>query len=316
MLMNNKRYLRPLLKKDAPFMLEWLVDSDVTKNFCFETRNMTLENVFDFIKKSEAKEEDVHFAVVDNEDEYMGTISLKKINKKSKSGEYAIVLRKKAQGRGYAAKATKELLDYAFEERGLNRIYLNVLSDNQVAIDFYENFGFSYEGEFVDHIFVHGRLQSLKWFRMLRTEWETLGALKKKTIEDVKQISFLELGDSRGNLVVIEGLKDVPFEIKRLFYIYGSDTEVIRGQHANKKSEFVLINLSGKSKVKVIDSSGAQKVFSLERKHTGIYLPACIWKDMYDFSEDSVLLVLSSHHYDGREYIRDFNDFVRGGGDG
>jgi dTDP-4-dehydrorhamnose 3,5-epimerase-like enzyme len=111
---------------------------------------------------------------------------------------------------------------------------------------------------------------------------------------------------------VIEGLKEVPFEIKRLFYIYGSDKEVVRGQHANMKSEFVLINLSGKSKVRVIDSSGASKVFVLDRRHTGIYLPAYIWKDMYDFSEDSVLLVLSSNYYDVSEYIRSFEDFMKG----
>lgn len=128
---------------------------------------------------------------------------------------------------------------------------------------------------------------------------------------NVKMLEFPQRGDERGHLVIVEGMKDVPFEIKRIFYIYGSDTDVVRGQHANKKSQFVLINVAGKSKVKVKDGLGNEAVFSLNRPHTGIYLPQMVWKDMYDFSDDSVLLVLSSEHYDPDEYIRDYTEFVK-----
>ncbi len=126
---------------------------------------------------------------------------------------------------------------------------------------------------------------------------------------EVKLLQFQENGDERGRLVVVEGGLDIPFEIKRVFYIYGSDSEVVRGKHANRRSEFVLINVAGSSKVRVIDPSGNELVISLNRPHTGIYLPAMVWKDMYDFSSDSVLLVLASEHYDPDEYIRDFDDF-------
>ena len=129
--------------------------------------------------------------------------------------------------------------------------------------------------------------------------------------DQVRMLEFPQLGDERGHLVVIEGMKDVPFEIKRIFYIYGSDKEVIRGQHANLNSEFVLINLAGSSKIKVKDGKGNEAVFTLRRPHTGIYLPRMVWKDMYDFSEDSVLLVISSEHYDAGEYIRDFDVFTK-----
>lgn len=128
--------------------------------------------------------------------------------------------------------------------------------------------------------------------------------------DGVKMLEFLQKGDERGHLVIVEGTKDVPFDIKRIFYIYGSDPAVVRGQHANRKSEFVLINVAGKSKVKVKDGLGNEAVFSLNRPHTGIYLPQMVWKDMYDFSEDSVLLVLASEHYDPEEYIRDYDEFV------
>lgn len=127
----------------------------------------------------------------------------------------------------------------------------------------------------------------------------------------VKMLEFPQKGDERGHLVIMEGGQDIPFDIKRAFYIYGSDSDVVRGQHANRKSEFVLINVAGKSKVKVKDGEGNEAIYCLNRPHTGIYLPTMIWKDMYDFSEDSVLLVLSSEHYDASEYIRDYDQFVK-----
>ena len=120
--------------------------------------------------------------------------------------------------------------------------------------------------------------------------------------ECYKILEFSEYGDERGSLVIAEGNMDVPFEIKRVFYMYGSDPDVIRGQHANKESEFVLINVSGSSKVK-IDNGRENVIVELNKPRMGLYLSTMIWKDMYDFSPDSVLLVLASTHYDGSEYI-------------
>ena len=131
------------------------------------------------------------------------------------------------------------------------------------------------------------------------------------TINDVRMLEFKEHGDERGYLVVVEGERDLPFKIQRLFYIYGSDSKVVRGQHANRNSEFVLINVAGTSKIKNKDGLGNEIIFCLNRPHTGVYLPAMVWKDMYDFSEDAVLLCIASEHYDENEYIRDYDTFVR-----
>ncbi|MCR4793146.1 MAG: FdtA/QdtA family cupin domain-containing protein [Lachnospiraceae bacterium] len=127
----------------------------------------------------------------------------------------------------------------------------------------------------------------------------------------VKILEFPDLGDERGNLVVVEGEGfGAPFDIKRVFYIYGSDSTVVRGQHANRKTEFVLINVAGSSKVKV--NNGQETViYELNRPRMGLYLPTMLWKDMYDFSSDSVLLVLASEHYDGTEYIRDYEEYKK-----
>ena len=132
-----------------------------------------------------------------------------------------------------------------------------------------------------------------------------------KLEEQYRILEFDEFGDERGSLVVAEGGgQDIPFEIKRVFYMYGSDPTIVRGQHANRKTEFVLINVSGTSKVKV-DNGVEQAVIELNRPRMGLYLKTMLWKDMYDFSPDSVLLVLASEHYDGGEYIRDYEEYLK-----
>ena len=128
--------------------------------------------------------------------------------------------------------------------------------------------------------------------------------------DEYRILEFAELGDERGNLVIAEGNQDIPFEIKRVFYMYGSDPDIVRGQHANRESEFVLINVGGTSKVKV-DNGFETDVIELNKPRMGLYIPTMMWKDMYDFSEDSILLVLASTHYDGNEYIRDYDEFLK-----
>ena len=128
--------------------------------------------------------------------------------------------------------------------------------------------------------------------------------------EKCKILYFNDLGDERGKLVVVEGEQAIPFKIERVFYIYDSDSSVVRGEHANRESEFVLINVSGTSKVRVTDGK-EEMIISLDKPMMGLYIPKMIWKDMYDFSEDSVLLVLANTHYDGHEYIRDYDEFIK-----
>ena len=125
-----------------------------------------------------------------------------------------------------------------------------------------------------------------------------------------KILNFKDLGDERGKLVVIEGGKDIPFEIERAFYIYGSDSTVIRGQHANIKSEFILVNVAGTSKVMITDGT-KKEIINLDKPMKAVYIPKMMWKEMYDFSPDSVLLVLANTHYDGKEYLRDYDEYLK-----
>lgn len=123
-------------------------------------------------------------------------------------------------------------------------------------------------------------------------------------------ISFSDFGDERGKLVVIEGGISIPFEIARVFYIYDSDDTVVRGHHANRNSDFVLINVAGTSKVRITDGT-EELIVELNKPMMGVHIPKMLWKDMYEFSKDSVLLVLTNTHYDESEYIRDFDEYLK-----
>lgn len=163
--------LRRLEEKDAPFMLEWMHDETVNCNFQYPFAEMTLEKVKAFIENS-FDEESQHFAITDEQGEYLGTISLKHISQKDKNAEYAIVARKKAQGTGAAKQATQELLQYAFHELELHKIYLNVLSENMRARKFYEKCGFIQEGLSKDAVRIHDSYKSLVWYGIIKEENE------------------------------------------------------------------------------------------------------------------------------------------------
>lgn len=129
-------------------------------------------------------------------------------------------------------------------------------------------------------------------------------------MEKYKILSFEEHGDERGKLIVVESGMNIPFEIKRVFYMCDSDDTIVRGQHANRKTEFVIINVRGTAKIKV-DTGEKQEIINLDKPQIGLYLSSMVWKDMYDFSPDSVLLVLASEHYDAAEYVRDYETFCK-----
>ena len=125
----------------------------------------------------------------------------------------------------------------------------------------------------------------------------------------VKKLSFPTANN--GGCIEVKGLRDIPFEIKRVFYIFSKgNVGIVRGKHSNRKSEFVLFNVKGRSKVKTIDENGNETVYELNEPCQALYLPKMVWKEMYDFTEDSVLMVLTDEYYDADEYIRDFDSFA------
>ncbi|MBP3891792.1 MAG: FdtA/QdtA family cupin domain-containing protein [Solobacterium sp.] len=128
-------------------------------------------------------------------------------------------------------------------------------------------------------------------------------------MELYRLLEFKELGDERGNLIAIEGGQDIPFEIKRVFYMYGTDGTMVRGQHANRNSQFVLVNVSGSSTIYITDGCGQEVEVVLDKPRTAVFIPRMIWKEMKNFSSNSVILCLTDTHYDDAEYIRDFEAY-------
>lgn len=120
---------------------------------------------------------------------------------------------------------------------------------------------------------------------------------------------FQQHGDERGQLIALEQYNDIPFEIKRVYYMYGTREGVIRGYHAHKNLKQILICIHGSCKVLLDNGKEKKKVF-LERPYEGLYVPNDMWREMYDFSSDAVLLVLASDYYKEEDYIRDYDKFL------
>jgi hypothetical protein len=116
-------------------------------------------------------------------------------------------------------------------------------------------------------------------------------------------------GDVRGQLVAIEGNLDIPFNIKRVFYIYGTKPGVPRGNHAHYNTKQYLISVSGSCKV-TLDTGIGKTTYLLDSQNKGLLQDELVWGVMHDFSEDCVLLVLASEHYDESDYIRDYSKFI------
>lgn len=125
----------------------------------------------------------------------------------------------------------------------------------------------------------------------------------------IMKYAFQQHGDERGMLIALEEYKDIPFEIKRVYYMYDTKEGVRRGLHAHKLLEQILICIHGSCKV-LLDNGSEKKKVSLEKPYEGLYIPNSMWREMYDFSPDAVLMVLASEYYNEDDYIRDYDTFL------
>ena len=122
-------------------------------------------------------------------------------------------------------------------------------------------------------------------------------------------IDFPIISDQRGSLIALEQFKDIPFEIKRVYYIFGTKHNQARGFHAHFNLEQVLICVKGSCKV-IIDNGKQNKGYYLNKPNQGLFIGRYTWREMSDFSDDCVLLVLASNYYDESDYIRKYEDFL------
>ncbi|NVO20143.1 MAG: WxcM-like domain-containing protein [Bacteroidetes bacterium] len=128
-------------------------------------------------------------------------------------------------------------------------------------------------------------------------------------MEKIKLIELPTIPDLRGNLSIVEEMDEIPFKIERVYWIYDVPGGQVRGGHAFRKQQEMIIALSGSFDV-FVDDGTTQKTFSLNRSYYGLYIPAGLWRQMQNFSTNSLAMVLSSTHYYVEDYIRDYNEFV------
>ena len=126
----------------------------------------------------------------------------------------------------------------------------------------------------------------------------------------VVKYMFQPHGDARGQLVSLEEYNDIPFEIKRVYYMYDTIEGVVRGHHAHKSLQQILVCIHGSCKI-LMDNGTEKKVIPLEKPYEGLYIPNNIWREMFDFSPDAVLVVFASEVYNEEDYIRDYDEFLK-----
>jgi dTDP-4-dehydrorhamnose 3,5-epimerase-like enzyme len=129
-------------------------------------------------------------------------------------------------------------------------------------------------------------------------------------VQGPRVIELPKIADPRGNLTFIEGHRHIPFEIKRVFYLYDVPGGEMRGGHAHRKLEQLIIAASGSLDV-VLDDGSQRKRFFLNRSYFGLYVPPMVWREMENFSSGSVCVVLASEYYDESDYYRDYREFLK-----
>lgn len=127
---------------------------------------------------------------------------------------------------------------------------------------------------------------------------------------DIRMIEFPKHLDKYGSLVPVEGADSIPFDIKRVYYIYEVESGVRRGFHSHISLEQVLVCVAGSVKI-LVKTPKEEKEILLENPQEGLYIGPMIWREMYDFSADAVLLVLASEHYQVEDYIRDYDQYEK-----
>lgn len=296
--------LRDLELKDAPFMLEWMHDESVVEKLRGRFAEKSIEDCEDFINAAKNKKNDIHLAIVSDEDEYMGTVSLKSV--KDGSAEFGIAVRKSAMGRGYSWFGMEEIIRLAFEEYSLESVYWCVSRSNERAVRFYDKHNFHEAVDISEEILKrYEGVPDLKWYSVLkgdvledRTEVAGCKIVHIKTIPTV----------GAGELSFFEATHDVPFEVKRLYYISKVPEGTRRGFHAHKKLKQLLFCPYGRIQL-VLENKHGREEIELSDPSIGVVIEDPTWREMLWLQKDSVLCVAASDFYKAEDYIRNYEEF-------
>lgn len=300
--------LRKLEIKDAPLMLEWMHDKSVTENLRADFASKTLDDAELFIKNSWEDKENINLAIVSDEDEYMGTVSLKGIN--DGCAEFAITIRSKAMGKGYSWMGMQLIIEKAFFEYGLESVYWCVSRDNKRAVRFYDKHNFHEALDIPAHILdEYSSIPNLKWYSVLKGDALNLpnavAGCKVVHIDTIPTINAGELSFFEGS---DKGSKNIPFDIKRIYYISKVPEGVRRGFHAHKNLKQLLFCPYGRIQL-ILENRYGREEIELSDPSIAILIEEPTWREMLWLEKNSVLCVAASDFYDVNDYVRDYSFF-------
>lgn len=300
--------LRDLEMKDAPLMLEWMHDDSVVCNLRGNFKEKKIEDAENFIREAKNKDSNIHLAIVSDTDEYMGTVSLKNVDKNTKSAEFAITVRNLAMGRGYSWYGMEEIIQKAFNEYGLECVYWCVSKDNFRAVRFYDKHNFHEAYDISDEILNRYKgMDNLKWYSVLKGD--VLDERKEVAGCKVVHIKTIPTVDA-GELSFFEANHDLPFEIKRMYYISKVPEGTRRGFHGHKKLKQLLFCPYGRIQL-ILENKNGREEIELSDPSIGIIIEEPTWREMLWLQKDSVLCVAASDYYDEYDYLRDYDEFKK-----
>lgn len=303
--------LRELQIKDAPLMLEWISDKTHIFDIGFEHDLNTIQDVESYIRLTESCLKEKHYAIVSDEDEYMGTVSLRHINYDEGVAEFSIVVRPTAMRKGYAHHGLIAAMDIAFIDLKLNSVYWRVDSNNIRALRFFTKHGLNTLDEDVP-LEIKNRYPNdvnSVWFAVLKGDDYRKSALARgmvagNKIVRIKTIPTIEAGE----LSFFEACHDINFEIKRIYYISKVPEGKRRGFHAHKELKQLLFCPYGEIQL-ILDDGNVREEITLNDPSIGIVIEKPTWREMLWLKTDSVLCVAASDYYKIDDYIRDYKEF-------
>jgi RimJ/RimL family protein N-acetyltransferase len=300
-------YLRKLEIKDAPLILEWMHDDSVVRDLQTNFASKTLADAEEFIEASQDMSENMNLALTADTDEYMGTVSLKHFDQKAGNAEFTITVRTSALGHGYAWYGMETVIHKAFDELGLICIYWCVSTKNERAVRFFDKHNFhealDISSEIKDR---YKGVEGLKWYSVLKgDDFDGRDSVAGCKIVHIKTIPTVNAGE----LSFFEADHDVPFDIKRIYYISKVPEGVRRGFHAHKELKQLLFCPYGKIQL-ILENENQREEITLSDPSIGIVIEKPTWREMLWLQKDSVLCVAASDYYKGEDYIRDYEEYL------
>ena len=296
--------LRELKLKDAPLMLEWMHNPDVVSCLYTDFASKTIQDAEQFILSGHQKSDNLHLAIASDEDEYMGTVSLKHIE--NGSAEFAITVRSGAMGHGYSWFGMAAILEKAFSELNLESVYWCVNRNNARAVRFYDKHSFHEILDIPPEIKArYAGMDNLKWYSVLKNDnFRMKPSIVGCKVVHIKTIPTINAGE----LSFFEAKHDIPFDIKRIYYISQVPEGARRGFHAHKKLKQLLFCPYGRILLVLENTQGREEI-ELSDPSIGVIIDEPTWREMLWIQKNSVLCVAASDYYETDDYIRDYKDF-------